>query len=123
MPFDFASAKANARRVVQATFGVQAFYQDASLNAPIEIRARWHDKISKAIGDLTDGSGYAEVIEGIERMVLIPVAHVGGAPVVLKRNGKVTFPTVLPGVTFNLDYKEPASGPLEESWRLTRDPS
>ncbi len=118
MPFDFATAKANARRAVNAAFGVQAFYSDAAINTPVEIRARWHNRISRPFGDLENG-GYAEVIEGIDRIVLIP-EDIHGYPVVLKRGGTVTLPTLLPDVEFELEHKEPATGPLEEAWAVTR---
>ena len=118
MAFDFASAKSAARRVVHETFGVQAFYSDDSINPPIEVRARWHNRISKPFGDLDNG-GYSEVIEGIDRMVLIP-QDMNGDPVEFKRNGVVTFPTILAGVEFNLEHMEPSTGPLEQAWALTR---
>lgn len=124
MAFDFATAKATARRTVQATFGVQAFYSDASITVPVEIRARWHNRISKPFGGLQDGDGYAEIIEGIDRIALIPDEYEDGRPtgntVTLKTKGVVTFPTILPGVQFILDYREPPTGPLEEAWVVTR---
>lgn len=118
MSFDFAAAKSLVRRTVHATFGVQAFYQDALVNVPVEIRARWHNRMSRPFGDLNDG-GYAEVIEGIDRIVLIPVSVKGDA-VVLHREGVITLPTILPGVEFILEHKEPETGPLEEAWAVTR---
>ena len=118
MSFDFATAKSLVRRTVNATFGVQAFYSDASVDVPVEIRARWHNRMSRPFGDLNDG-GYAEVIEGIDRIVLIPVSTKGAA-VTLQRAGVITLPTVLPGVEFVLEHKEPATGPLEEAWAVTR---
>lgn len=124
MSFDFASAKATARRAVQAAFGVQAFYSDASITVPVEIRARWHNRISKPFGSLQDGDGYAEIIEGIDRIALIPDEYDDGVrtghTVTLKAKGIVTFPTMLPGVQFILDYREPHTGPLEEAWAVTR---
>lgn len=118
MAFDFASVKSLVRQTVQTTFGVQAFYKDDSVDAPVEIRARWHNRMSRPFGDLNDG-GYAEVIEGIDRIVLIPVSTKGAA-VTLQRAGVITLPTVLPGVEFVLEHKEPATGPLEEAWAVTR---
>lgn len=118
MPFDFATAKANARRAVNAAFGVQAFYSDAAINTPVEIRARWHNRVSRPFGDLDNG-GYAEVIEGIDRIALIP-EDVDGIPLELVRGGKITFPTTLPGVEFILEHREPATGPLEEAWAVSR---
>lgn len=119
MAFDFAAAKTRARRAVHSVFGVQAFYKDASINAPIEIRARWHNRLSRPVGDLDSGAGYAEIVEGIDRIVLIP-EDVKGNPVTLQRNGRITLPTVLPGVEFNLEHQEPSTGPLEEAWAVTR---
>ena len=118
MPFDFASAKASVRRVVNTTFGVQAFYQDDSMSTPVETRPRWHSKISRPFGDLENG-GYAEVIEGIDRIALIP-EDVDGNPIYLKHTGRMIFPTLLEGVEFVLDTREPADGPLEEAWSVTR---
>lgn len=118
MVFDFATAKSLLRRRVQETFGVQAFYSDASISTPVEIGARWHNRISKPFGDLDNG-GYAEIIEGIDRILLIPET-VDGDPVTLQRLGVVTFPTLLPGVEFILEHKEPSTGPLEEAWAVTR---
>ncbi len=118
MLFDFAQAKADARRAVQETFGVQAYYSDDSVDAPIEFRARWHNRISKAFGGLVDGDGYAEVIEGIDRIVFFP-KDVDGYPFTAKRGGEVTFPSIA-GVTFVLDHREPSTGPLEEAWVVTR---
>lgn len=124
MTYDFASAKATARRAVQAAFGVQAFYSDASITVPVEIRARWHNRISKPFGGLQDGDGYAEIIEGIDRIVLIPEEYEDGLPtgriVTLKAKGIATFPKMLHGVQFILDYREPPTGPLEEAWAVTR---
>lgn len=124
MPFDFATVKSVARRKVQQTFGVQAFYSDASVNPPVEIRARWHNRISKPFGNLQDGDGYAEIIEGIDRIVLIPEIVVDGQVttdlVTLQRLGVITLPTMLPGVEFILEHREPSTGPLEEAWAVTR---
>jgi hypothetical protein len=118
MLFDFASAKSLVRRTVHATFGVQAFYQDDTVNTPIETRARLHNRIGNPIGDL-DGAGYAEVIEGVDHIVLIP-QDVRGFPLNLKRGGTFTFPTMFPGETFELDVKRPSTGPLEVSWIVSR---
>lgn len=114
MSFDFAAAKALARRTVQETFGVQAFYSDATVNVPVEFRARWHNRSNRPVGDL-DAGGYAEIVEGIDRIVFI----LEDCPFTPTRTGVVTFPSI-PGQEFILEYKEPASGPLEESWTVTR---
>lgn len=119
MAFDFADAKVLVRRTVQKTFGVTAFYRAPdSVDAPIEMRARWHNQISKPYGGLQDGDGYAQIIEGIDRIVCIP-EDVFGAQVTLARNGEFTFPSI-PDTTFVLELREPATGPLEELWSVTR---
>ncbi len=127
MGFDFAQAKTNARRAIHSALAVQATYVDDSIAVPVEIKARWHNKISRPFGDLENG-GYAEIIEGIDRIIfnletvdgVDTVVDVDGFPVTLLRNGTVTFPELLPGVEFNLDHKEPATGPVEEAWAVTR---
>lgn len=118
MSFDFASAKALVRRVVHSTLGVRAFYSDDSVDTPVEIRVRWHNKLSRPFGDLENG-GYAEVIEGIDRIVLIP-EDVDGFPITLKRLGVISDIDFMPGVQFILEMREPADGPLEEAWTVTR---
>ena len=117
MPFDFAQAKASARRVVHATFGVQAFYKDASMNAQVETRARLHTRLARPFGDLNDG-GYTEIIEGIDRIVLIPES-IDGYPITLRKAGVMTFPTMFPDVRFVLEHEHPADGPLEQSWAVS----
>lgn len=117
--FDWAATKAATRRIVHNTFGVQAFYTDASVNPPIELRARLHTKTSKPFGGLVDGDGYADMIEGIDRIVLIPET-IDGATVVLQRGGEITLPEMFPGETFILDHSMPTDGPLEEAWQVTR---
>lgn len=128
MGFDFASAKLDARRTVHATFGVQGFYSDDSIS-DIEVRARWHDKTNRPIGDLENG-GYAQIVEGIDRIVFLcetteddeaaTVRDVDGNSITLQRGGRMTFPKMLPTVEFELDYAIPADGPIEEIWSVTR---
>lgn len=116
---DFAQAKINARRAVQAAFGVRAYYfEDDTASAYTETRARWHNKISRPVGDLESG-GYTEIIEGIDRIVLIP-EDVDGFPLTLARGGIFELPDILPGVRFELNHREPHDGPLEEAWAVTR---
>lgn len=125
MPFDFAAAKAIARQAVHDTLGVRAFYSDDSVNN-VEIKARWHNRISKSFGDL-DGAGYSEIIEGIDRIIFNRVYVEGessvvdaqGFPLQLKRAGLVEF-EMLPGAVFELDTMEPITGPVEEVWMVSR---
>lgn len=117
--FDWAEIKATARQTVHETFGVQAFYQDAVVTVPVEMRARLHDRQGKPYGGLVDGDGYADIVESIDQIVLIP-RSIYGACVELQRNGEFTFPTMFPGSVFTLDLRIPSQGPLEERWQVSR---
>ncbi len=119
MPFDFASVKLQARRTVHRIFGVQAFYSDDSVGV-IETRARLHNRIAKPHGDLVDGAGYAEIIEGIDRIVLIP-EDLNGYPITLRRGGVFTFPLTHPGEEFVLDVQEPDNAIFPEvAWHVVK---
>lgn len=109
MAFNFASAKAQLRRVVHDTLGVAAFYKDASMSAPAPIVARWHNKIDR-FGD-PENDGNAEVVQGVDRIVLFPL----DTPLInFKKGGVVTFPEY--GNAFALDVREPSTGPLQVVW-------
>lgn len=117
MTFDFATAKANARRTVQATFGVPALYSDNAVSE-LPIRARLHLAISKPFGDLTDGAGYAQVVDGTDQIVFDGIDEAGD-PFTPVRNATVTFPSV-PGETFRLDHRVPTTGPVTSVWQVVR---
>lgn len=124
MSFDFAAAKRSARAVVHETMAVQAFYVDDSLSAEIEIKARYHAKVSKPFGDLYDGAGYSETIDGVDRIVFqTPTVDIDGVAFTPVRLGVVRFPTLIDvaGLTFSLENRDPATGPGEEVWTLTRN--
>lgn len=111
MGFDFASAKASLRRTVHDTLAVEAFYEDDSMNVPVGIRARWHNKIDR-FGD-PESMGYAEFVAGIDRIILMP----GDTPnTVFRKGGRVSFPAY--GVTFKLDVLDPRTGPLQQVWTV-----
>lgn len=116
---DWASIKASSRRTVHETFGVQAFYTDAVVTVPVEMRARLHDRTGKPYGGLVDGDGYADLVESVDQIVLIP-EDINGNSVTLRRNGVFTFPTMFPGQSFQIDLKIPSQGPLEERWQVSR---
>lgn len=112
MPFDFASAKANARRVVHATLAVDALYTDASVSDadPVDIKARWHNKL-ELFGD-PNNEGYTQMIQGIDRIVLFP----GDNPEIeYKRGDIIEFPCF--EKTFTIDVLESADGPLKRVWQ------
>lgn len=131
MAFNFAKAKTLVRRVVHKTLGVRAFYKDSSMSEPIEIRARWHNRIDR-MGDL-DNQMYAELIQGIDRIIF----EAGEARAYnIKRGGMVTFPDFGAGLgvslgsplggeevgppAFILQDREPNNGPYQEVWTVTR---
>lgn len=117
MPFDFAKTKALVRQTVHKTFGVPALYMDSTKQQPVAVRVRWHSRIERT-GDL-DNQGYAEVIQGIDRIVFLSSeARLNG----VKKNGTVKILNPLePGVdepTFSLSTRDPNTGPVEEIWNV-----
>lgn len=115
---DFAALKKQLRRDVHAHLGVQAFYQDDSMDAPLEIRVRWHNK-QQLTGDL-EGEGWAQMIEGIDRLIFMAAdARAMG----IKRTGQIHIPDLDnedQEARFELDAKEKTTGPIEEVWKVTR---
>lgn len=112
MAFDFAAAKTRTRREVMKTLGVDALYTDSTHVVPVPLRARWHTKIDR-FGD-NGNAGYAEVIEGIERLIL---DREQARLIDVRRTGVVTFPT-LGGASVTLEAREPSDGPVEEIWAV-----
>ncbi len=110
MAFDFAAAKSHLRRVVHDTLGVVAFYSDDVVSDPLEVKARWHNKL-ELFGD-PNNEGYAQVLQGIDRIILIPSDYPG---VTFKRGGVFEFPSY--NMTFKLDTREPNDGPLKQVWQ------
>jgi hypothetical protein len=111
MAFDFAEAKAAARRVVHDTLAVAATYQDSSIGASEDIRVRWHNRVVRD-ADL-ENSGYPEYILGINRIVLIPgdystITFTSGGIVTLTKDGR----------QFKLVAREPSDGPVHEIWQV-----
>lgn len=112
--FNFADLKIETRRVVHDTLGVPAFYQDDSMSAAKSITARWFNKTAK-YGDLVE-TGYAEVVEGVDRVVLFPCDY---PTVRFQRLGVVTFPQY--GRSFRLDILEPSDGPGGQAvWQVVQ---
>lgn len=112
MTFNFADLKVETRRVVHETLGVPAFYQNNRMSAPVEITARWFNKTAK-YGDLVE-TGYAEIVEGVDRVVLFPCDH---PTVSFERDGVVTFPQYKK--SFRLDTLEPSDGPAGQAvWQV-----
>lgn len=131
MAFDFAKAKTQARRVVHDTLGVLAYYKDDTMSTPVAIRARHHNKIDMT-GDL-DGSGYAQTIEGIDRIVFDAQ---DARTLRVKVGGVVTFTDYGSGMgvdlgaplggegvappAYILRVRLPSDGPVNETWEVSR---
>ena len=115
MAFNFADAKARARRVVHSTFGVPAQLKSTSMSVPEPISARLHEATT-VYGDLLD-QGFAQTMEAVDRIVFVPSDFPEG--LVARTNSEVTF-AHRPGIIFVLSTKEVSDGPLEEVWQATR---
>lgn len=126
LSFNWASLKASTRRAVHDTFKVNALYQDAFMSQPLAVSVRWHNKIGVVGQDTNDG--YAEVIEGVDRLIfnreeLQRLAHVtdNNQPLYPTKGGKVKLTDPLfNGAVLVLDTKEPTTGPVDEVWNVTR---
>lgn len=77
------------------------------------ITARWFNKTAK-FGDLVE-QGYAEVVEGIDRVAVFPCDH---PTVNFQRGGVITFPDYRR--SFRLELLEPADGPDEAVWQVVK---
>lgn len=114
--FDFSALKAQTRQIVHDTLAVQAFYR-VGAGAEIETRARWHNKIVM-VADLNDGAGYAQSIQGPEKVVMAPV-DIDGVAFTPVRGATLRFPGY-GNETLRLDSKEPKDGPLTQTWVCIR---
>jgi hypothetical protein len=114
MPFDLADLKRQARKVVHDTMSVPAVYENPALPGSVDLRVRWHNKIA-INGDLVE-AGYAEMIEGINR-VIFEKAELDEKGVNLARGHKLT---VWDGTVLMLDSQEPAVGPVTVIWRVVQ---
>lgn len=111
MAFDFADLKSTTRRVVHDTLGVSALYQDDTMSAPKEIKARWLQQKMDRFGDLVE-QGYAEVVGGIDRVVVFPKDY---PTLNFKHRGVVTFPKYCR--SFRLELLEESTGPDQAVWQ------
>lgn len=118
MPFDFAAAKARVRQIVHNTLAVSATYIDDSLSEAQPLSVRWHDKINR-LGNL-DNMGWAEQIEGIDR-IIFNLPEVTSKNLVLQKGGVITLTAPLYGnASFTLEAQEPIIGPIEVIWLVSR---
>lgn len=110
---DWQAVKAQTRRIVHETFGGDATYFD-NVQPEVAITARWHNKIE--IGGDLESSGYAQTIEGIER-VIFDVEELRTKGITLRNNGIVRMAD---GTVLILSSQEPMVGPVEQIWKVSR---
>lgn len=115
MSFSFDSAKALLRQQVHETFGVEGLYKDASLSFFEPVRVRYHPKKIDRYGDIVE-TGYADVVEVIERIVFYPALT---PEFQFQRDGRVTLAS-MPGVEFILRLLEPSTNSAEQVWQVVR---
>lgn len=119
MASNFARIKAKARRDVHNAFSVAATHTNVASGVLTEnLSVRWHNKLVM-LGDLQD-SGYANVIEGIERIIFdrTELATLG---LTLQRGDVITI--VADGfenAQLILEEREPIVGPIEVKWQVAR---
>jgi hypothetical protein len=125
MPFDFAALKIATRRIVHSTFGVAATYTAPITGVVTNFHVRWNNKQ----GQFTDGDSkaYAVVLEGVDRIlfsadeIATPYTDENGVTwggVTPVRLGIVTIPQYNATLTYKLDTKVPADGPINVAWNV-----
>lgn len=116
MGFDFAKAKAHARRVVHDTLSIDAVYWDRSLAAPVPLKVRWHYK-QAPVGDMENG-GYPMYLDLVQK-VIFDKAELALKGVTVVRGGRVRI--TAPGFEgyLAIDSEDGENiGPVVEAWRV-----
>lgn len=113
MAFDITEAKARARRKLHKLASAPATYMDETLDAPVDLTVRWHNKIIPA----ETINGESEIISGIERLIfneeelaLLAVTPIRGAIVTIPKYDDMEF---------ELGFEEPNDGPVTTAWSVT----
>lgn len=115
MAFDITEAKIKARRRVHQLAAAPALYLDETLDAPVNLTVRWHNKIIPA--DTINGD--TEIISGIERLIFNQEELAAfDPPLMLARAGIVTIPKY-DNMEFELGFEEPNDGPVTTAWSVT----
>lgn len=115
--FDFQGAKKAARRIVHDTLSGLSTYTAPQSSVSTALYVRWHHKIDR-FGD-PESAGYAEVIEGVER-IIFDREELAAKGIVVGRNGIVTMDEDGVSVKLRLETQEPVEGPIEEIWNVVR---
>lgn len=111
----FSELKRAARQAIHEAFVVPALYSDqAWTNQPVGVR--WHNRLIRQ-GNLA-AAGYAELIEGVDRLVFSrkELLDLG---LVLQRDGVIVIPAY-GGAMFTLDTLEPPDGPVDIVWNVVK---
>lgn len=106
----------DARKAVHAAFATAALYTDATLDIPVAVTVRWHNKAA-LYGDV-ESSGYAEIVARIDR-VIFDREVLAALPLVPRRGGTLTL-TEIGNQVLTLDTRDPIDGPVTEAWAVTR---
>lgn len=118
MPSNFAAIKAKARRDIHDGLSIAAQHRAASSNILTDLAVRWHSK-QVLLGDLQD-TGYANVIEGIERIIFDRDELILKA-VVLREGDVVTITAEgYDNPQLVLKVREEIRGPIEVPWQVVR---
>lgn len=114
--FDFTSAVAAMRKTVHAVMSTPAEYQAPGSTVRQGVSVRWHDKLvlNGNIGD----TGYADVIEGIDRAIF-DRDQLAQASIVLLRGGKIHLPAAYNGAVLTLEALEKTDGPVNVTWKVS----
>lgn len=116
MTQSFFELRQKLRRQVHASFAVRAFYRDVTMAGAVEIEVKFHDKSVRFIGD---NDGYASVIESVDRLIFNS-EEIAAKHVPLKAKGRIILPDY-DNAVFLLDNLEPADGPINITWNVTRE--
>lgn len=113
--FNWNELKAETRRIVHDTFAGASLYSDVTLSTPVALNVRWHNKIARN-GELESG-GYAEVVEGVER-VIFDREELQKKGVQVRAHGLVVLED---GTRLRLQVSEPVVGPITLTWEVARE--
>ena len=118
MPSNLAAIKAKARRDIHKGLSVAAQHRAVSSGTLTDIDVRWHSK-QVLLGDLSD-TGYASIIEGIER-IIFNRDELQEKAVVL-REGDIVILTApeYDNTQLALKVREETRGPVEIIWQVVR---
>ncbi len=112
-----AEIKARARKAVHAAFSVSAGHRSYGSDIHTTIQVRWHNKLVLQGNGTSDG--YADVIEGIDRMVF-DIDELADKGIALERGDTITMGPEYHGAVLVLEEMEPMTGPVEQKWWVAR---